>query len=138
MEATVHLIFKLAIVDKSAHNLQDKLKLVLILPARLILVIVCLMPTLEEACKNLTTPLLRALAFRVQAEPQQNCQALDLGWIREVAEHLQQAFPSGRSKVLLILLLLCMLLNLLCLLQQLLLWLYLWHFKPDREALPQV
>ena len=83
LQTPIHLILKLAIVDKSAHNLQDKLELVLILPmGRLLaLVTVSLLPALEKAGEHLTTPLFGTFALRIQTESKQDGQAFDLGWI---------------------------------------------------------
>ena len=83
LQTSVHLILKLAIVDKSAHYLQNKLELVLILPMRrlLPLVAVSLLPALEKACEHLTAPLFGTFALRIQTESKQDGQALDLGWI---------------------------------------------------------
>ena len=63
LKSTIHSVFKLTIVNESAHNLQDKFELVLAFPTRLVCVVIRLVAALEKACKYLTAPLFRALTL---------------------------------------------------------------------------
>ena len=84
LHSTVYLVLELAVVHKGAHNLQDELELVLVLPASLVRIMVRLSAALQEASEYLTAPLFRAVPFRVETEPEEDRQTFHLGRIGKV------------------------------------------------------
>ena len=75
LEAPVLSILELAVVHECPHYLSDQLELIL---------------ALLQTSEHLLAPLLTAVTFRVQAEPEENLKTFDLGRISKIVQYLEQ------------------------------------------------